>query len=476
MSNRVYEPTWESLDSRPLPEWFDRDKIGVFVHWGPYSVPGWAPKIKDGEYGEAGHACWYQATLAGPNQVRTYSFNEKHRASFQAFHERMFGSNVSYEEIASRFKAELFDPQEWASLIQRSGAKWAILTSKFHDGFCLWPSKYSAHWNSVEVGARRDLLGEFMGAMKAAGLRSGFYYSLLEHTHPLYRVDNTVNEFVQNHLHPQFKEVVSRYSPSFIYLDGEWEFPDSVWRSRELLAWLYNESPCRDEVIVNDRLGQETRGKHGDVFCSEIGMERDRETKQGFSHKWIEDRPLADWSWNRALKIEDYLSERDMIHVLVETVANGGNLHIAVSPSSDGLIPYIQQERLLQLGDWLKVNGEAIHASQRHSVSSEGAAVPTRYPYLDKNLRWAVRTETPMVHYTAQGTTLYAVCMAWPKGELVLEQVRTVPETAIHLLGYEPALDWAADEGGKLHIQVPALTIDEVPCHAAYVFRITHVH
>ena len=162
-----------------------------------------------------------------------------------------------------------------------------------------------------------------------------------------------------------------------------------------------------------------------------------------------------------------------MIHVLVETVANGGNLHIAVSPSPDGLIPYIQQERLLQLGDWLRINGEAIYASQRHSITSEGAPVPTRYPYLDQNLHWAVRAETPMVHFTAKGTTVYAICMAWPKQKLVLEHVTSSPETTIHMLGYEPPLEWSLDESGKLCIQVPSLTIDEVPCHAAYVFRIT---
>jgi alpha-L-fucosidase len=285
--------------------------------------------------------------------------------------------------------------------------------------------------------------------------------------------DSTVDEYVRNHLQPQFKEVVSQCSPSFIYLDGEWEFPEPVWRFRELLAWLYNESACRDEVVVNDRSGAETRGKHGDVFSSEIGMERDRETKQGFSHKWIEDRPLADWSWNRALKIEDYLSKRDMIHVLVETVANGGNLHLAVSPSPDGLIPYIQQERLLQLWDWLAVNGEAIYGSRRHSVSAEGVPVPTRCPYLDQNLRWAVRPETPLVHYTAKGSTGYAICLAWPKHELVLRHVTPSPETAIHLVGYEPALKWTVDEAGQLHIQTPALTIDEMPGTAAFVFRLT---
>lgn len=468
-----YEPTWESLDSRPLPKWFDRDKIGIFLHWGPYSVPGFAEHIPGGAYGEAGHACWYQATLSGFQGVRNHSFDPRHEPRFRAFHERMFSATTTYEEIAPHFKAELFDPAAWAALFKRAGARWAVLTSKFHDGYCLWPSRYSPHWNSVAVGPKRDLLGDFTEAVRAAGLRSGFYFSLLEHNHPLYQDDATVEDYVTHHLQPQLREVVSRYTPSFIYFDGEWEFPERTWKMREFAAWLYNASPCRDDVVVNDRFGSDTRGKHGDVFSSEIGMQRDRETERGFAHKWIEDRPIADWSWNRTLKVEDHLSERDMIHLLVETVANGGNLHLAVSPSPDGLIPLIQQERLIQLGDWLGVNGEAIYGSHAHAVTHEGRLVPTRYSYLDGELRWSVRTETPLVHYTANNNAVYAICMAWPKDEFVLRHVRPTPDTTVHLLGFNQPLNWSS-HGDGMSIEVPALTVDEVPCRAAYVFRLTN--
>jgi alpha-L-fucosidase len=472
VTNARYAPSWESLDARPLPAWFAHDKIGIFLHWGPYSVPGYAVHPKGGIYGEAGHACWYQATLADNAGVRQHRFDPKHRADFLAFHARMFGAGTTYEEVAPHFKAELWDAEAWAELFQRAGARWAILTAKFHDGFCLWPSSYSAHWNSAVIGPKRDVLGEFTAAVRANGLRSGFYYSLLEHNHPLYTNDATLEEYVRAHLHPQFREVVTRYAPSFIYLDGEWEFPEPVWRTRELLAWLYNESPCRDEVVVNDRAGKGTRGKHGDVFSSEIGMEKDRETAHGFSHPWIEDRPLADWSYNRTLGLDDHLSERDMIHLVVETVANGGSVHIAVSPRPDGIIPLIQQERLAQLGDWLQVNGEAIYGSRPRTVRSEGIRVPTRYPYLNKEVRWSVRTETPLVHYTARERTVYAICMTWPKDELVLRHAEPTRAATVRLLGHPEPLRWSPAEDGGMRVEVPRLTVDEVPCRAAYVFAL----
>src|SRR5690349_17734009 len=179
------------------------------------------------------------------------------------------------------------------------------MTSNFHDGFCLWPSPYSPHWNSVAVGPQRDLLGEFTAALRAEGLRAGLYYSVLEHNHPLYpepqehKPAGDLPRYLREHMHPQLREVVSRYAPSFIYLDGEWEFPEEALGMRDFVDWLYNESPCKDDVVLNDRLGKGIRGVHGGVFCSEIGVE---ESGHAPSHPWIEDRPLSrgNWSRNRA--------------------------------------------------------------------------------------------------------------------------------------------------------------------------------
>ena len=126
------------------------------------------------------------------------------QARFETFHRRTYG-NLAYRELAPLFKAEAYDPTDWAALFRRSGARWAVLTSNFHDGFCTWPSPYNRGWNSVDVGPKRDLLGEFTGAMRAEGLRSGFYYSLGEFNRPLYpkpegkKPSGNLERFVREH-------------------------------------------------------------------------------------------------------------------------------------------------------------------------------------------------------------------------------------------------------------------------------------
>jgi alpha-L-fucosidase len=167
---------------------------------------------------------------------------------------------------AEGFRAELFNATQWADLFYSSGAKYIVPTSKHHDGFALWPSAhastaYRRHWNAADAGPKRDLIGEIAHAVRARGLKFGIYYSLYEWFHPSWRPyeEDAVADYVGRHMLPQLKDVVQRYAPSLIFSDGEWELPSAAWRSEEFLAWLYNHSPCRADVIVNDRWGKECR-------------------------------------------------------------------------------------------------------------------------------------------------------------------------------------------------------------------------
>ena len=163
-----YEPTWESLDRRPMPAWFNEAKFGIFIHWGVYSVPAWRP-LSEKKY--ASYAEWYYARVIG-DLVN----------GGDAFHKRVYGEAFEYRDFAPRFKAELFDPDFWAETFRNAGARYVVLTSKHHDGFCLWPTKspYKKAWNSLDVGPRRDLVGELARAVRKKGLRMGLYYSLIE--------------------------------------------------------------------------------------------------------------------------------------------------------------------------------------------------------------------------------------------------------------------------------------------------------
>jgi alpha-L-fucosidase len=137
----------------------------------------------------------------------------------------------------------MFDPDEWAAIIKQSGAKYVVLTSKHHEGFCMFQSAeanrdWGQPWNAVDIGPKRDLLGDLSTSVRKAGLKMGFYYSLYEWFNPLWLNDHKL--FVDKHLFPQFKDVVTRYKPSIIFGDGEWDMTSAEWRSPELLAWLYH--------------------------------------------------------------------------------------------------------------------------------------------------------------------------------------------------------------------------------------------
>ena len=164
-----YKATWESLDTRQVPQWYTNVKFGIFIHWGVYSVPGYSKK---GEYAE-----WYQNGLRSGDSARIKYQKEK------------FG-NRTYYDLVNDFKAELFNPDEWANIIEKSGARYVVLTSKHHDGFCLWPSKeanrdWGFAWNAADAGPHRDLLGDLFKAIRKTKVHPGMYYSLYEWYNPL---------------------------------------------------------------------------------------------------------------------------------------------------------------------------------------------------------------------------------------------------------------------------------------------------
>ena len=144
----------------------------------------------------------------------------------------------------------------------------------------------------MDVGPHRDLLGDLSKSVRAKGLKMGFYYSLYEWYNPLYKSDFA--RFRDEHFFPQFKDVVTRYKPSIIFADGEWEHTSEEWHSPELLAWLYNDSGCGDDLVINDRWGKDTRGKHGGYYTTEYGGFTDfKANAEAAQHKWEENRGIG---------------------------------------------------------------------------------------------------------------------------------------------------------------------------------------
>jgi alpha-L-fucosidase len=443
-----YDATWNSINSRPVPEWFSDAKFGVFIHWGVYSVPAWAPK---GTYSE-----WYWDAMLDrkltvePHADAVANAPTEHEPSIWGKHVALYGEDAPYQDFAPQFKAEMFDPDRWAKTIERSGAKYVILTSKHHDGFCLWPSQHAWNWNSVDIGPHRDLLGDLTESVRARGITMGYYYSLYEWFNPLY-LENP-ERYSLEHMHPQFKDLVERYEPALIYSDGEWDHPEETWHSAELLAWLYNESAVRENVVVNDRWGTDSRSKNGGYFTTEYG-----EVGEGKSlvegKPWEEIRGIgASFGFNRNEMLDDYMSTRDLVLLLVDTVSKGGNLCLNVGPTADGRIPVIQEERLAQVGDWLGVNGAAIYGSSKWRAISEGVSV----------------------RYTSTPDAVYAISIGWPGDELILREPKPGRETHIELLGHDERLEWT-ESNGSLVIKVPRLAPDAVPGQYAYTFKLSGV-
>ncbi len=461
---RHFAPTWAELDARPTPEWFLDAKFGIFIHWGVYSVPAWG---KVGEYSE-----WYWRRIRseGPKE-----------AAWREFHARNYGETFDYMDFAPRFTAELFDARQWADLFVRAGAKYVVPTSKHHDGFALWPSAEASRtwgrpWNAAEIGPRRDLLGELAAATRAAGLRFGFYYSLYEWFNPLWLADR--QRYVAEHLFPQFKDVVTRYAPAIIFSDGEWDLPSREWRSEELLAWLFNESPSRDHVVINDRWGKDSRHRHGGYWTTEYtaGL-------QGGTHPWEESRGMAhSYGLNRAERIDDYKTGREFILILADLVSRGGNLLLDIGPAADGTIPPLMEQRLLEIGDWLKVNGEAIYGTRfagRSCQWTEGER--PRQEYGEYRVKYDLLDQVgqqprdgravKQVFFTRKPDALYAITAGWPGRQLVLRNVRVPARPQVMLLGVPGELP-ARVEGDSLVITLPELGPEEAPCRHAFALKI----
>lgn len=446
LSGQNYTPDWASLDKRPVPSWFQDSKFGIFIHWGVYSVPAWGPTGDSiGVYDR--YAEWYWRKMDEPGKVQKY---------FKDFHTKTFGPNFKYQDFAPMFKAELFDPAKWAGLFKESGARYVVLTSKHHEGFTLWPSAQSWNWNSVDIGPHRDLCGDLTEAVKNAGLYMGFYYSLYEWYNPVYHTD--LKAYVNTHMIPQMKDLVNRYSPDILWTDGEWDHQSKEWKSEEFLSWLYNESPVKNNVVVNDRWGSETRSIHGGIYTTEYGLIGDKEgIDNAVPHPWEECRGIGtSFGYNRTEGLSDYSTAEQLIKLLVSTVSAGGNLLLDIGPAADGTIPVIMQQRLLEIGRWLKINGEAIYGTRPYIKSKKDELIN---PLTNKS-----------IYFTQKGKEIYLICLDWPKDDITLSGASPKSAVKAVLLGSDKGVVLKRS-GSSIRITAPSLTPDDN--ELAYVFRIT---
>jgi alpha-L-fucosidase len=459
-----YQPNWESLDQRSTPQWFKDAKFGIFIHWGVYAVPGWSTK---GNYAE-----WYQQGLQTTDSAR------------MKFHKAKFGGRTYYD-LANDFKAELFNPGEWARVFEQSGAKYIVLTSKHHDGYALWPSKeanktWGFNWNAMDIGPKRDLLGDLFKAVRKTSVHAGMYYSLYEWFNPLWKTDP--KKFAAEHTWPQMKDLVNNYQPDIFWTDGDWDAPAETWKSQEFLTWLYNESSVKEKVVVNDRWGSGIRFKHAGIYTPEYQPDLDFE-----DHYWEESRGMGfSYGYNREEDAWDYNSTQSLVLQLVDKVSRGGNFLLDIGPDEHGKIPPIMQERLLEMGEWLTINGEAIYGSSRWKTVSQWSE--GRKDYQPKKEDWKTSGDLMLkltvdpdpgyavkeVFYTYNAATnsLYAILPKYPDNKkLVLRDMMLPAGTTISFLSTKEKLKWNT-MGNNTVIELPEYNPNKIKTPYAYTIKI----
>jgi alpha-L-fucosidase len=438
-----YEPTLESLNRHPLPDWYADAKLGIFVHWGLYSVPGWAPLVHpEHDFGSLDYithnpyAEWYL------NSMRLDG------SPTQAYHREHYGANYDYYNFAPIFDQETqkWHPEVWAKIFHDAGGKYVVLTTKHHDGFTLWPSSTpNPTLPADRQHATRDLVGELTAEVRREGLRMGLYYSGgYDWTFvpgPIrqkedYQKVKPQSEAYGKYADAQVRELIDRYHPAVLWNDID--YPKSG-HPLEIMAEYYNAVP---DGVIDDRFGV----KHSDFKSPEY------QTLSKISPtKWEECRGLGrSFGYNRAEGEAETIAPDKLIYLLVDIVSKNGNLLLDVGPEADGTIPPVQMSRLEALGSWLKLNGDAIYGThpwkRAEGETAEGIAV----------------------RFTQKKSDVYAILLGQPgSASVTVKSLSPKAGTQLFLIGNEQPLTWS-QQGPDIKISLPSA----LPGHYANVLKI----
>lgn len=413
-----YRANWESLKTHRVPAWFDNAKLGIFIHWGAYSVPAFAPPI--GELGTIPEEEWF---VANPYAEWYYNSVNVGRGPTYEHHIKTYGKDFPYERFTEMWKAEKWQPDEWAKLFKQAGARYVVLVTKHHDGFCLFPSKYT-DYTTVNRGPMRDITGELTQSVRAQGMKMGLYYSaIIDWTFrhdPMY-CDADVHELncptyaYADYCYNQYRELIDNYHPSVLWNDIGWPYAGEHMLP-EILAHYYNTCP---DGVTNDRYN----GLYWDYRNKEYEYGADAVSR---IDKWESVRGMGlSFGYNAEEDERHILSPRALVRELVRTVADNGNLLINVGPKADGTIPDIQKRSLLGMGKWLEGNGEAIYdttVSRREILRGDGCNVA----------------------FTVKGSTLYAIADSDKPGEILIEGLTGQPL----FLSDHSGITWRQEEEG----------------------------
>ncbi|MEZ5141241.1 MAG: alpha-L-fucosidase [Acidimicrobiales bacterium] len=463
---------------RALPDWYDDAKLGVFLHWGLYSVPGWAPQVGDIQSVLREHGPAY--LLANSPYAEWYANTMRIEGSPTWSHHRaVYGDDAPYDVFRDPFRAQSAgaDLDALAGVCAASGARYVVLTTKHHDGFCLWPTAVAHPHRGSDWHVERDLVGDLTGAVRSAGMRMGLYYSggLDWSVHPVVIRDAAsallaipqTREYAA-YCEAHYRELIDRYEPSVLWNDIAAPTPLDL---RSLFGHYYERVP---DGVVNDRWAQGALpdgpivGAVGQAAVRAAGwlverawpvlprrykglsfavrpLHHDYTTPEYAQHdeiqaeKWESTRGVGhSFGANRNERPQDVLTAAELVRSFVDIVAKGGNLLIGIGPEPDGTVPEWQQVPLRGLGDWLAVNGHAVFGSRPWEVASSRTA------------------EGSDVRFTRTGDAVHAIVLETPPRRRVTlwgVDASGVGEVSV---GGVPAdqVSWTV-EGGMLAVELP---------------------
>jgi alpha-L-fucosidase len=473
-----YDATWESLKNYQIPDWYQDAKFGIFIHWGVYSVPAFANE-------------WYPRNM----YLKGTPEYEHHIQTWGPHHE--FG----YKDFVPMFKAEKFDPAEWADLFKRSGARYVVPVAEHHDGFAMYDCS-SSQWTAVKMGPKRDVVGELAEAVRREGLVFGVSSHRAEHWFFMnggMKFDSDVRDsryydfygpakpgptsfedekeqwlskdwrprpdgkFMEDWL-ARTCELVDKYQPQLVWFD--WWIEQAVFEPylQRFAAYYYN---CGLKwgkgVAINHKYDPFPEG------TAVLDVERGG-LKRIWPYFWQTDTAVGKKSWCY-VEDQEYKTSESLIHDLVDIVSKNGALLLNIGPRADGSIPDEDQQILLDIGKWLAVNGEAIYGTRPWKTFGEGPTEVIEGAFQDEKRAGFTSRD---VRFTTKGDVLYAIVLGWPEtGEVLIESLGANQDYypnrigRVSWLGTNEGLQWSREASG-LRVKLPTGT----PESAALVLKI----
>ena len=454
----VYQPTWDSLDSYSVPDWFKDAKLGIFIHWGVYAVPAFRNE-------------WYPRNMY-----------LKDSPEF-AHHKKTWGahSQFGYKDFIPMFTAEKWDPEAWVDLFKRAGARYVVPVAEHHDGFPMYDCSFT-EWNAAKMGPRRNVVAELEKAVRREGLKFGVsshrafnwrYYTYSDEFDtpnpkhaglysPAHPQDERASEAFLQDWFGRTKELIDLFRPDTFWFDFGWHEEEFAPYRPQVAAYYYNRAA---------EWGKEVVLTYKDKFpdgAAVLDIERGK-LDHLREHYWQTDTAVSYRSWCY-IEDDEFKSVTTLVHDLVDIVSKNGNLLLNIGPKADGAIPAEPSKLLTETGDWLEVNGEAIFGTRPWRTYGEGPTLVTSGHMKEREQPDLTAAD---IRFTTNGECLYAICLGWPEGDLRIESlapdsgVRADMISEVNMLGSAEPIAWSQDRDG-----ITLTTPSKRPCDHAYTFRI----